>query len=177
MKNIGYLAALGRDMHENAVAKGWWGNNADADDTSTLDFRNVGEILMLVVTEVAEAMEDWRDGRSLAEINWTLKPKADGVSRWPGRDNAGIYLEEVHASTDGWDVGRRYLDLNLPDDRAFAESCGYEVKPHGFAIECADVIIRMLDSTTAWGIDIDAAVAVKMEYNRTRPHRHGGKRA
>ncbi|HEX5437177.1 MAG TPA: hypothetical protein VFW98_08455 [Gemmatimonadaceae bacterium] len=48
-------------------------------------------------------------------------------------------------------------------------------KPEGYPIELADVIIRILDHCTAEGIDIQGAVLRKMEYNATRPHRHGGK--
>lgn len=50
-------------------------------------------------------------------------------------------------------------------------------KPEGVPIEFADVIIRVLDACAGWAIDIDEAMAIKMTYNRTRPARHGGKRA
>jgi NTP pyrophosphatase (non-canonical NTP hydrolase) len=41
--------------------------------------------------------------------------------------------------------------------------------------EIADVLIRALDFCAQFGIDADRAVAIKMSFNRTRPHRHGGK--
>jgi hypothetical protein len=41
----------------------------------------------------------------------------------------------------------------------------------------ADIIIRVLDACAAWGIDIEQAMALKMEYNINRPYRHGDKRA
>lgn len=43
-------------------------------------------------------------------------------------------------------------------------------------IELADVIIRVLDYCGYAGIDIDAAISQKHEYNKTRPYRHGGKK-
>ena len=49
--------------------------------------------------------------------------------------------------------------------------------PYGFAIELADVIIRVADLCGKLGIDLGAAVACKMDYNKSRPFRHGGKRA
>jgi hypothetical protein len=49
--------------------------------------------------------------------------------------------------------------------------------PVGFAIEIADIVIRVLDLAGALGIDLQKAVETKMSYNATRPHRHGGKRA
>ena len=49
-------------------------------------------------------------------------------------------------------------------------------KPEGVAIELADCIIRILDTCAYMGIDIDEAIAIKHEYNKTRPYRHGEKR-
>lgn len=48
-------------------------------------------------------------------------------------------------------------------------------KPCGVPIELADLIIRVADMCEHYGIDIEAAIAEKMEYNKTRPARHGGK--
>jgi len=45
-----------------------------------------------------------------------------------------------------------------------------------FAEEMADVLIRVLDCTGGLGIDIDAAVRAKLEKNKTRGFRHGGKK-
>ncbi len=45
-----------------------------------------------------------------------------------------------------------------------------------FAEECADVVIRMLDLTAGLGIDIEAAIAAKLEKNKRRGFKHGGKR-
>lgn len=41
--------------------------------------------------------------------------------------------------------------------------------------ELADIVIRALDTAVAGSVDIERAVRVKLLYNRTRPHRHGGK--
>jgi len=43
--------------------------------------------------------------------------------------------------------------------------------------EIADILIRTLDLAKAMDIDVDKAVQVKCEYNKTRPHRNGGKLA
>lgn len=50
-------------------------------------------------------------------------------------------------------------------------------KPGGIPIELADVIIRVLDLVAFYGIDIDTAIAEKVEYNRHRPYRHGNLKA
>jgi NTP pyrophosphatase (non-canonical NTP hydrolase) len=49
-----------------------------------------------------------------------------------------------------------------------ALTCGEE--------EFADRFIRLLDEAQTHGIDMAKAVAVKLLYNRSRPHRHGGKK-
>ena len=48
-------------------------------------------------------------------------------------------------------------------------------KPEGISVEMADCLIRILDWCGHEGIDIEAIVALKNEYNKTRPYRHGGK--
>lgn len=53
---------------------------------------------------------------------------------------------------------------------------GANGKPEGIPTELADVIIRIFDYCGKEGIDIDAAITQKHEYNKTRPYRHGGKR-
>ena len=50
-------------------------------------------------------------------------------------------------------------------------------KPEGVPIELADCIIRILDTCGAYGIDIEEALRIKMEYNKNREYRHGGKLA
>lgn len=49
-------------------------------------------------------------------------------------------------------------------------------KPEGIPIECADILIRLLDMCVEHGIDLSAALPIKMAFNETRPMRHGGKR-
>lgn len=48
-------------------------------------------------------------------------------------------------------------------------------KPEGIPSELADVIIRVLDYCAYAKIDIEKAILMKHEYNKSRPYRHGGK--
>ncbi len=48
-------------------------------------------------------------------------------------------------------------------------------KPEGIPSELADVIIRILDICGRYGIDIETMIKEKHEFNKTRPHKHGGK--
>jgi hypothetical protein len=55
-----FLNALADKVHADNVAAGWWSEMATGQ--STLHTRNVPELLMLVVSEIAEAMEGHRKG-------------------------------------------------------------------------------------------------------------------
>ena len=41
--------------------------------------------------------------------------------------------------------------------------------------ELADTIVRILDFSAGFGYDTIGALIAKMEFNKTRPHKHGGK--
>lgn len=48
-------------------------------------------------------------------------------------------------------------------------------KPEGVAVEMIDCMIRILDWCGYHEIDVDTLIKAKMEFNITRPYRHGGK--
>lgn len=48
-------------------------------------------------------------------------------------------------------------------------------KPEGIPVELADVIIRIVDFCQQYDVPLEDALRLKMDYNDTRPHRHGGK--
>lgn len=49
-------------------------------------------------------------------------------------------------------------------------------KPIGFPTELADVVIRVADLCGHLGIDLEKMISVKLEYNRQRGFKHGGKK-
>lgn len=51
-----------------------------------------------------------------------------------------------------------------------------EEKPEGEAVEIADALIRILDYAAFKGWDLDFIVEQKLNYNKTRSYRHGGKK-
>lgn len=56
--HAGIVNMLCAEIHADNVAAGWWSNMATGE--STVATRNVGEILMLIVSEIAEGMEGHR---------------------------------------------------------------------------------------------------------------------
>lgn len=46
-------------------------------------------------------------------------------------------------------------------------------KPEGFQYELADVVIRCFDMAEAYGINLYGAIREKMDFNLTRPEKHG----
>ena len=46
-------------------------------------------------------------------------------------------------------------------------------KPCGFSSELADILIRLGDLAYKMKIDLNEETIFKMDYNRSRPHKHG----
>lgn len=111
-----------KEVHKNAVEHGWWKEE-----------RSFGDIIALCHSELSEALEEYRNGKSI------------------------IYFKEVN----GFEVS----DMN--------EWNGEKVE--GIAAELADCIIRILDYCGHENIDIENALKIKHDYNKTRLYRHGNK--
>ncbi|MDR0905796.1 MAG: hypothetical protein LBN00_06445 [Oscillospiraceae bacterium] len=108
--------------------------------------------LMNMVGELSEAMEEYRDRKPMLYFG------CDTFNDAVGKES---YLCDDDKSPCHFRNGR-------------GEHCA-KAKPEGVAVELADCLIRILDTCAAEGIDIDEVVRLKMEYNKSRPYRHGGK--
>ena len=53
---------------------------------------------------------------------------------------------------------------------------GPDGKPEGFIFELADTIIRIADLSGQLDLNLEKALQIKMEFNQTRPYRHGNKK-
>lgn len=111
--NLLTINELISQSYGTALEKGWW----DKGD------RPLMECLMLIVSEISEAGEEYR----------------------------------VHG-----------LD---PEFFEYEK----EGKPEGIAVELADVLIRIADLCGRYNIDLESALLTKLEFNKTRKYRHGGK--
>lgn len=106
-----------------------------------------GDLVALMHSELSEALEEYRAGR----------PMVWHVCCFPDPET------------------QRECEMN---DRCKCnkETCKFrDRKPEGIAVELADCIIRILDWAGKEGMDMESIIREKMEYNKTRPYRHGGK--
>lgn len=108
--------------------------------------RSLSEIVVLAHSELSEAIEAARSG--LPEI--ALLDKDTGKI-----------------------VSTSETMLLLRAGISKADTARY--KPEGIAVELADCMIRIMDYFGFKEWDLEAVIKLKMSYNETRPHKHGGK--
>lgn len=93
---------------------------------------------------------------------------------WDQERPFGDQVANMHSElTEAWEEYRMYgLDESwfLYDDENLE-------KPLGIATEFADVIIRICDTCQKYKIPLEEGIKAKMSYNKTRPYRHGNKKA
>lgn len=156
------IAEFEEEVYEVACDKGWWGEPEERKLLLSAD--SVLAKNMLVVTELAEAVELVREK--------DFDPK---LTFYVG--TGGTVTETLGAKIpyDEWKKRRGYHASVEIDGQEEANKL--QPKPEGFGIELADAVIRIGDLAARMGIDLSAAIVLKHEYNKTRPHRHGNKRA
>lgn len=94
-----------KDVHQNAVAHGFWETD-----------RSFGEIIALCHSEISEALEEYRAGRSMAYV--------------------------VHTNSNE----RGEIDFyNMIKHETDLAKWGKKDKPEGIAVELADCVIRCMD--------------------------------
>lgn len=155
---------LSEGIYLNNVDKGWRGPR--------LPQRSPAELFMLLVTEVAEGFEAIRDRlptRAFEYSRENLCDRGDGTIEYQPYD-----WYENQCDIFSWSAME---DKFIAFSESMEDVRGNTVlgKPIGLASELADVLIRLLDMANEMGIDLGEATLLKHRFNRTRPHRHGGK--
>lgn len=121
--------------HGTAKEKGFW-------DTE----RNVSEMLMLVVSELAEAQE------ALRKNHYADKATSEGL---------------MH------DLQLQYTDEEFQINRGIWKALFEEKIKSSFEDEIADVAIRLFDLCGGLNIDLEKHIELKMMYNSMRGYKHG----
>ena len=120
------IKEIQREIYKVNVEKGFWE-----------DRKNVGEVLMLIVSELGEAFAHRKSRKALVELF-----DAKAIDR-----------------------------TDAEDYQADFEQCIKDT----FEDEIADTVIRIFDMCEGFGIDLERHIELKLEYNRTRPYKHGKK--
>lgn len=93
---------------------------------------------------------------------------APNLARETIPEKIALIHSEASEALEEYRKGPEFLDLYFETGK---------LKPEGLIVELADAVIRCYDLAEAIGLDLDDAIAVKHEYNKSRPYRHGGKKA
>ena len=173
-------------VHALAVEKGWWDEP-----------RSVEECLMLVITELAEAAEEYRSGRSLgevryecsgvpllSEVNAMMEPGSSCMAcRKPITKPVGFGIELADVAIRLMDLaGRLKMSIQIHEGRVVRVDRPLLANLLGLVWLVADVrserdfgsaMTHLVDFADRYGIDLEEMVRIKHEHNKTRPHRHG----
>lgn len=135
---------MAKAIHENAVNHGWYDNGP----------RDFFEIDVLLITEVGEAMEAIRSGKSKDEFHEEI---ADVAIRAADALEA---MKQDRLVTNPYDIRNPITALHFLAAVILLQS--------------PEVVIRACYRVAeVLGFDLDEAVRKKHEYNKTRPYKHG----
>lgn len=123
-----------QNVHSNAKNKGFWDEK-----------RNVGELLMLITSELGEALEAHKKNKffdnNKKEIITSTYIKSNDIDNPTTPEAFKILFQE-----------------NVKDT---------------FEDEIADTVIRLFDLAGGLNIDLEWHIKTKMNYNKTRERLHG----
>lgn len=173
-----YRQKIAKKIHETAVEKGWWENKRDPD-----------EIFMLIITELAEAIEAdrkeaWVSVGDIEEYENRLYEGAvpiDQVFKVTIKDTVEDEIADAYIRCLDY-LYHRYRDNIIYNS--------YEVsfKSDNFAVnvfqicrtianrQIKDAVVELEALCIKSDIDLEWHVKAKMYYNSQREHRHGGKK-
>lgn len=164
---------IAEQIHRTTREKGFW-------DTE----RNMGEMLMLTISELAEALEAHRNGDPALYLEENGKPEgtvvelADVVIRcldtlqakWDLKDTIGERMAE-HRKLQDYSTGIFSISENFGENLLNISDLVCRAKRNYLWL--VDVVVMCERLAESMDHDIWAAVRIKMEYNTTRPYKHG----
>lgn len=108
---------------------------------------NVGQTLMLVVSELSEALE--ADRKNRRQMLRAFESYLDYAKR---------PISDFEVKNENCDWIKNIFETTVKDT---------------FEDEIADALIRLFDLCGGFGIDIEKHIELKLRYNATRPFKHG----
>lgn len=115
---------------------------------------------------VAKEKGWWEKPKSPLEVYALIHSEVSEAVEEARKGTEPIYFTNSEGKTIVNDVNHLREKHGLP---------GEPYKPEGELIELADCVIRVMDYCGYKGWDLEEAIRLKVEYNKTRSHRHGGK--
>ena len=173
------LKTLQKEAHAIAKDHGWWDEE-----------RTFGDLIAEVHSKLSKALEAYRSGNIdghvfgvASELAYVVIRVAD-MAEWYGVNMAEestdftddlwlISLVDNIQSFGDWIVACHLLTVDAIWGKWGPRTPDYAPREWP---SCLALLIALVQRMAAhYGIDLDAAIAAKMEYNRGRSYRHGGK--
>ena len=170
------IRELCKEAHENAVRHGFW--------TEEHDIRHY---LMLVITELAEAVQAYRKNRFADRDKYEKLVMESGCTE----DTAFLLRVKDTFEDEMADACIRLMDLagwsdaELPYDFGFNRIEGEDITVTLFKAiffmqnaryyDAGSLVMYLIRLSEALGIDIEWHIRLKMAYNISRPYLHGNK--
>ena len=181
-----------KEIHENAVAHGWWETK-----------RSTGEVIALIHSELSEALEEARDNRPMMYV---LGPNGEEICTpcyFNGRKPEGIAVEladavirvldmaeQVGMPLRDYDAARQEVESvrdvapkifgDFGTSIAFLHSIVSDLLRASIegdandAISAALGIIAYIEEYLVYrGLDLWEVIEIKHNYNKGRPYKHG----
>jgi NTP pyrophosphatase (non-canonical NTP hydrolase) len=144
-----------KEVHDTAVEKGWWDRFIKTDGCKNgphkyyLDKHNNNPFLR------CSLCDSIKEGAEAFELIW------DAATRRNDGELLALITSEISEALEGLRKG------NPPND---------QLPEYSYAeVELADVVIRLMDMAAARDWKVGEVVMKKMEFNKSRAYRHGGK--
>lgn len=169
------IRELCKEAHENAVRHGFWDEEHD-----------IRHYLMLVITELAEAVQAYRKNRFADRGEYNEMVGVRGCSE----DTAFLVCIKDTFEDEMADACIRLMDLAgqgyavLTDDFVFEDLAETEITVTLFRAiffmqkmmnHIGQLVMYLIRLSEAIGIDIEWHIRAKMAYNKSRPYLHGNK--